>query len=116
MFVADIGCRDTLLDLISCFGKLPDPWWGLWKGRGEYYDEYGQVKPEMVREVFPAEDLEDRLGGVARSEDELEGLQEEEYAQLRRLTHGIFKLDPKERMVAKEVVRYLPPSWKVGTP
>ena len=65
---------------------------------------------------MPTEGLEDRLCGVARSEDELEGLQEEEYVQFRRLMYGIFKLDPWERMVAKEVVRYLPPSWKVGTP
>ena len=116
MFAADIGRRDTLLDIISCFGRLQDPWWGLWKGRGEYYDEDGQVRPEMVREILPTEDLEDRLG-VARSEDGLGKLQEEEYAQFRRLMYVIFKLGPKERMAAKEAVRYLPPSssWKVGT-
>ena len=43
-------------------------------------------------------------------------MQDEEYAWFRRLMYEIFKLNPKERMVAKEVVRYLPPSWKVGTP
>ena len=116
MFIPDIGCRDTLLDIAICFGKLLDPWWGLWKGREEYYDEDGQVKPEMVRKIVRTRDLENRLGGVARSEDGLEGLQDEEYAWFRRLMYGDFKLDPKERVVAKEVVRYLPPSWTVGTP
>ena len=48
MFIPDMGCRDTLLDLTICFGKLPDPWWGLWKDREEYYDEDGQVEPGMV--------------------------------------------------------------------
>ena len=52
MFILDMGCRDTLLDLTICFGKLPDPWWGgLWKDREEYYDEDGQIKPEMVGEA-----------------------------------------------------------------
>ena len=35
---------------------------------------------------------------------------------MKRLIYGVFKLDPKEGMAAKEVIRYLPPSWKVGTP
>ena len=116
MFIPDMGCRDTLLDLTICFGKLPDPWWGLWKGREEYYHEDGQVKPEMVDEIMNTGNFEHRLSKVPRSEDELKGLQDEEYAWFRRLMYGIFKLDPKERMVAKEVFRYLPPSWEVGTP
>ena len=116
MFIPDMGCRDTLLDLTICFGKLPDPWWGLWKDREEYYDEDGQIKPEMVKEIMNTGNFEYRLSKVPRSEDEFEGLQDEEYAWFRRLMYGIFKLDPKERMVAKEVVRCLPSSWKVGTP
>ena len=92
MFIPDIGCRDTLLDITICFGKLPDPSWGLWKGREEYCDGDGLVKPEMVREIMRTGDLENRLGGVARSGDELEGLQDEEYAWFRSLCMGISSL------------------------
>ena len=116
MFIPDMGCRDTLLDLTVCFGKLPDPWWGLWKGREKYYDEDGQVKPEMVGRVVRTGSFEDRLAELPRPKDGVEGMQDEEYAWFRELMYGIFKLDPRERMVAKEIVRYLPPSWKFGTP
>ena len=116
MFIPDrLFCRDTLLDLTICFGKLPDPWWGLWKDREECYDGDGQLKPDAVRPMGTG-DFEPRLRKLPRSKDRLEGMQDEEYAWFRRLMYEIFKLNPKERMVAKEVVRYLPPSWKVGTP
>ena len=108
--------RDTLLDFTICFGKLPDPWWGLWKERAEYYDEDGQVKPEMVGEIMETGDFESRLKKLPRSKDWPDGMQDEEYSWFRRLMYETLKLDPKERMVAKEVVRYLPSSWKVGTP
>jgi hypothetical protein len=42
-------------------------------------------------------------------------MQDEEDAWFRRLMYEIFKLDPKERMVAKEVVCYLPPGWVAGS-
>ena len=115
MFTPDFWSRDTLVDFTICYGKLPDPWWGLWKGREEYYGEDGQLKPDIVKRMNTG-NFESRLRQVYRSEDPLEGLQEEEYAWFRRLMYGIFKLDPKERMTAEEVIRYLPPSWKVGTP
>jgi hypothetical protein len=35
----------------------------------------------------------------------------EEFAWFRRLMFGIFKLNPKDRMDAKKVLRYLPPMW-----
>ena len=115
MFIPDrLFCRDALLDLTICFGKLPDPWWGLWKDRGKYYDEDGQLKPDVVRRLGTG-DFEFRLTKLPRFKDSLEGIQDG-YAWFRRLMYEIFKLDPKERMVAKEVVRNLPPSWKVGTP
>jgi len=52
---------------------------------------------------------------VRRSKDALKGMQDEEDAWFRRLMYEIFKLDPKERMVAKEVVCYLPPGWVAGS-
>ena len=59
-------------------------------------------------------EFESRLDLLPRCPDGLEGMADEEYAWFRRLMYEIFKLDPKERMVAEEAVRYLPPSWVVG--
>ena len=70
----------------------------------------------MVRETMRTGSLEYRPGGALRPEHELKGLQDEEYACFRKLRYGTSKLGPEERVVAKGVVCYLPPSWKVGTP
>ena len=70
----------------------------------------------MVGRLMHTESFEDRLAELPRFKDGVEGMQDEEYAWFRELMYGIFKLDPRERMVAKEVVRCLPPSWEVRTP
>ncbi|KAF8244425.1 kinase-like protein [Wilcoxina mikolae CBS 423.85] len=98
LWIPAFGYHDSLLDLTFCFCKLPDPWWD------------GQLKPEKVGQVMvTGNDFESRLNRVPRCQDGLLGMEDEEYAWFRRLMYEIFKLDPKERMVAKEVVRYLPP-------
>ena len=58
-------------------------------------------------------EFEAHLSYVPRYQDGLLGMWDEEYVWLRRLMYEIFKLDPKERMLAKEVVRYLLPSWVI---
>ena len=114
MWLPAFGHRDTLLDFTPCNGKLLDPWWSLWKGRKEYYDEDGQLWPEQVGQVMvKGNEFEGHLSYVPRCQDGLLGMGDKEYAWFRRLMYEIFKLDPKERMVAKEVIRYLLPSWVV---
>jgi len=105
MWFPMFGDRDCLFDLTLCFGKLPDPLWKLWKDRGTYYDEDGVLKPEEAVVLAAPRDMETKILNACR------GMEQEEYAWFRRVMLEIFKLDPRERMPAVEVVRYVPPQW-----
>jgi len=62
MWTIAFGDHDVLLDLTLCFGRLPDPWWRLWKNRDEYFNKYGQAKQELAEVLNGlAVDLESRM-------------------------------------------------------
>ena len=75
MFIPDLLSHHTLLDFTIYYGKLPDPWWGLWEDREEYYDKDGELKPKMVKRMKTG-NFEFRLGKLPRSIG-LGGMQDE---------------------------------------
>jgi hypothetical protein len=109
MFFPKPGYRDTLLSFTLCYGKLPEPWWGMWKERETFYSDDGELKPEWKGNVPALRiDLESMLRYLRKR---ARGMGKDEYAWLKRVMLEIFKFDPMERMVAKEILRYLPPQW-----
>jgi hypothetical protein len=98
--------RNSLLDMMICFGRLPDAWLSKWNERAEYCTDDGQLKMDEV--PHRRGDLVLRVYGSRQR------MVKEEYDWFWGIMSGIFKLDPKERMEAGEVLRCLPPHWSLN--
>ncbi|KAF8810776.1 kinase-like protein [Phlegmacium glaucopus] len=57
LFEAFPGGNDEVLkEIVSTFGKLPEPWWGAFENRHLWFDEDGKPKATVLQQVLlPAE-------------------------------------------------------------
>jgi hypothetical protein len=89
MFFPKPGYRDTLLSFTLCYGKLPEPWWGMWKERETFYSDDGELKPEWKGNVPVLRiDLESMLRYLRKR---ARGMGKDEYAWLKRVMLEIFE-------------------------
>lgn len=105
------GHRNSLVDLTLCFGKLPDPWWSAWPGRGRFFNSSGCIKHSMVSAVPTCLSISQRIATVRGHREAVHGMGGEEYRWFQHMLHAIFHLLPAERASIHAAMRYLPPRW-----
>jgi serine/threonine protein kinase len=100
------GTCETFVDFKLAFGKISEDWWAKWKHRSQYYSEDGVLLPTHDGPSRFSQ-LEAKIAYIRACFDT-----DEEYACFHRWMMDIFKLDPKERLTASQVVMNLPPRWQ----
>ena len=102
-----------LCETVFSLGKLPDPWWGKFEGRDEWFEENGQPKPpdEMISirqllEGIGAEDTPTMDNDGPMIEPVGTRLKEEEIVLLADLLEKMLKYRPEERITIQDVVRH----------
>ena len=127
MFSSFFGSMDDIVrQWVQTKGKLPEPWWGRWEARGEYYEEngdhvarppggMGMTRPYPLAEMIADVGSEDREAGsdeegVVVQSSMLaplgEAVPEAEAAELEDLLEKILRWKPEERLSCEEILKH----------
>lgn len=91
-----------IAEMVSALGKLPEPWWGTWKGRDLYFEEDGTWK-HTGRHDTNSRPLLLCVQEMGREDDE-EFLRDEALS-LYEMLSAMFTYEPGKRATAQEVVK-----------
>ncbi|KAF8251857.1 kinase-like protein [Wilcoxina mikolae CBS 423.85] len=85
---------DVLTDITLAYGRLPERWWTKWELRGYFFEEDGQPKEGKI-----SPDCRDLKTMITKRLLKV------------RLIVAMMKLEPAERVTAKEALRLIPQAW-----
>lgn len=132
LFTSFLASESSVLqEMVSTFGKLPEPWWSRFEKRHVWFEENGEPKVQVNGEpTFPAiktsiRKLLQMIGDDEKVDRERHGpmmeppgtrLEEEELELLSNLLETMLRYQPEKRITIKEVVRhpwfeYTPRAW-----
>ncbi|KAH7378126.1 kinase-like domain-containing protein [Cadophora sp. MPI-SDFR-AT-0126] len=108
---------EVIMEMVPLLGKLPEPWWGSWEARGQWFEEDGTplVNPETKKPYILMDTLEELLSSSSESSDDPRGKKNkaggfvvpvEESKILGNLLMGLLKYDPKERLSVEAVLEH----------
>ncbi|KAJ7062005.1 kinase-like domain-containing protein [Mycena amicta] len=113
---------DILRQTVQTLGRLPDPWWGSFTERAQWFDEDGEPKNAHAQEgagiliQASKSNIRDELRSIGAQDDLPEGVEgsmveksgvrllEEEVELLGDLLDKMLKYRPEERILMREVV------------
>jgi len=129
LFTSFLASESSVLqEIVSTFGKLPEPWWSKFEKRHMWFEENGEPKVQVNgKPTFPAikmsiQKLLQMIGDDEKVDRERDGpmvelpgmrLEEEELELLSNLLEKMLRYQPEKRITIKEVVRH---PWFEYTP
>lgn len=107
--------KDELLaEIVRFFGKLPEPWWGKWEAREDFFDSQGRwirdgdTEEEWTLEVILSKPVEivpsDRNDG--KNTKRVLDTSEVEQRLMADLLHQLFRYEPGERASVDKVLEH----------
>ncbi|KAL9041362.1 MAG: hypothetical protein Q9214_004137, partial [Letrouitia sp. 1 TL-2023] len=100
---------DVLAEIVDTLGRLPEPWWQKWNYSGEFYEEDGRKKTEVLMEDYQkVRPLAVRIRQIRSSPlatGDVEQLSEEDLGGLQELLEHCFRYKPEDRVTADNILK-----------
>ncbi|KAI9841135.1 MAG: hypothetical protein M1837_000979 [Sclerophora amabilis] len=110
MFFGDAD--EVIQQIVQVLGRLPDPWWGKWEGRGNSFDDDGNPRRssttgDFLAQVYTFPDLitEENTGMTPGSEGSRE-IPAEEVEALSDLLRKMVKYQVEDRITVAEALTH----------
>jgi serine/threonine protein kinase len=101
---------DVLIDTTLAYGRLLERWCTKWERREDYFEKDGQLKEYHVGKISTGfRDLKTLI--IKQLLKVRSDMVEEELDEFSRLMVAMMKLEPAERVTAKEALRLIFQAW-----